>query len=377
MKKIREINLKNKKVIVRVDFNVPIESGIIEDDNRIRQSLKTINYLIENNAKIILLSHLGKVKTKEDKIVNSLKIVYERLKQLANTNVYFSNETRGLTLEEKINSLKEKEILLVENTRFEDLKGNLESGCDEELSKYWASLGDIFVLDAFGSAHRNHASTYGIGKYLPSFIGFLIEEELNVLEEVLNNKDKTVILGGAKVEDKIGVIKKLVNNTNKIIIGGRMCFTFLKALGYDVKNNFVDEEKLEEIKLILKSYKDKIILPIDFISNKKVVELGDINEECFDIGPKTIDLIKKELLNSSIVLWNGPLGKFEEEIYEKGTKSILNFLNEKNIKTIIAGGDTGNAAHKYNLDFYYISTGGGASLEYLSGTHFKTLDNMK
>lgn len=376
MKKISDLNVNGKKVIVRVDYNVPIKDGKILDDNRIRQSLKTINFLVNNNAKIILLSHLGKIKCEEDKKNNSLEKVYERLKELVDINVYFSCETRGKNLEEKVNILKEKEILLVENTRFEDLNGNLESKCDEELSKYWASLGEVFILDAFGSAHRNHASTYGIGLYLPSAIGFLMEEELKMLKEVLDNKEKTVILGGAKVEDKLGVIEGLAPKTNKIIIGGRMCFTFLKALGYETKNNFIDEEKVEEIKVLLEKYKEKIILPIDFISEIGEVNSHEIKDECFDIGPKTIDLIKKELSLSSLVLWNGPLGKFEEEKYEKGTKDILLFLNENNIKTIIAGGDTGNAAHKYNLDFYYISTGGGASLEYLSGVDFKTLDNM-
>ena len=379
MKYISEVDVKDKKVIVRVDYNVPIKDGKIEDDNRIRKSLTTINYLLENNAKIILLSHLGKVKTEEDKEKNSLRIVAEHLGKLLNKEVIFSRETRGENLSNLVNNMKDKDIILVENTRYEDVPDKLESNCDEELSKYWASLGDIFVLDAFGSAHRNHASTYGIPKNINGYAGFLIKEELNALEEIFNAKDKDIILGGAKVEDKIGVITNLIQNSNKIILGGAMCFTFLKAKGFNVGASFVDEERINYCKELLEKYPDKIILPVDIVTENSVKDIDKIENEDvgYDIGPKTIQKYKTVLEKSNLVVWNGPLGWFENEKFSAGTKEILYYLNDKNIKTIIAGGDTGNAASKYGLKFYHISTGGGATLEYLEGKEFKTLEVLK
>ena len=376
MKILEDINVDNKKVIVRVDYNVPIKNKVIEDDNRIKESVKTIEYLINHNAKIILMSHMGKVKEESDKEKYSLKIVADRLSKLLNKEVMFSKNTTGKELEEKINSMKERDVLLIENTRFEDINENKESSCDEELSKYWASLAEVFVMDAFGSCHRAHASTYGISKYLPSCIGFLVEKELSVLNEVLVNKDKDIILGGAKV-DKLEVVRNLVDKSNHILIGGVMSFTFLKMLGYNVGPNFVDEEKLEEVKELYEKYKDKIILPLDFITPTGIKEINNLNDSGYDIGPKTIEKFKEVINGSSLVVCAGPLGKFEEENYENGTKEILKYLSENNIKTIIAGGDTGNAAHKWNYNFYYISTGGGATLEYLSGKEFKSLENMK
>lgn len=377
MKTIKEVNLENKTVIVRVDYNVPIENSIIKDDNRIKESLDTIKYLLKRNCKIILMSHLGKVKIEEDKQKNSLEIVSKRLGELLGVNISFSKNTRGEELEKLIKNTNYGEILLMENTRFEDIPDNLESNCDEELSKYWASLGEIFVLDAFGSCHRNHASTYGIGKYLSSYIGFLVQKELNVLKEVMDNKDKVIILGGAKVEDKLPVIKSLINDSSKLLIGGVMAFTFLKSLGKETGPNFIDEEKLEEIKEIYLNNKNKIILPIDFNTDSGIKTIDELTEYAYDIGPETIKLFKNELENSDLVVWNGTLGKFEDEKYETGTKEILKYLNENKIKTVIAGGDTGNAVHKYNLNFYYVSTGGGATLEYLSGNEFQTLENIE
>ena len=367
---------KDKKVIVRVDYNVPIKNGIIEDNNRIVSSLKTINYLIDSGAKIILMSHLGKIKNEEDKINNSLYIVSLELSKLLGIEVKFCKYTRGNELENLVNSLKPGEVILMENTRYEDYPKTLESSCDKELSSYWASLADEYVMDAFGSIHRNHASTYGIASILGGVTGFLVDEELDYLKEVINNKDKIIILGGAKVSDKLGVIENLVNNSKKILLGGGMCFTFLKALGKNIGNSIVDEEKINYCKELLDKYKDKIILPIDVVTENGNKNIDNINDTDigFDIGNNTISLYKSLINKEDLVVWNGPMGKFEDERYEKGTKELLEYLSKNNIKTVICGGDTGSASKKYGLSFYYISTGGGASLEYLEGKKFETLE---
>lgn len=369
---------KDKKVIVRVDYNVPVKDGIIEDDNRILCSLKTINYLIESGAKIILMSHMGKIKCEEDKLNNSLKVVVDRLSSLLNKEVKFCKYTRGIELENMINSLKSSEVLLMENTRFEDYPNSLESSCDKKLSSYWASLGDTYVMDAFGSIHRNHASTYGIASILGGVTGFLVDEELNHLKDVLSNKNKIIILGGAKVSDKLGVIENLVNNSKKILLGGGMCFTFLKASGKNVGSSIVDEEKLDYCRSLLDKYSDKIILPVDICTENGVKNIDNINDDDigFDIGNKTINLYKTLISKGDLVVWNGPMGKFEDSKYEKGTKELLEYLSLNNIKTVICGGDTGSASKKYNLSFYYISTGGGASLEYLEGKKFDVLEAL-
>ncbi len=367
---------KDKKVIVRVDYNVPVKNGIIEDNNRIVSSLKTINYLIDSGAKIILMSHLGKIKNEEDKINNSLYIVSLELSKLLGIEVKFCKYTRGNELENVVNSLKPGEVILMENTRYEDYPKTLESSCDKELSSYWASLADEYVMDAFGSIHRNHASTYGIASILGGTTGFLVDEELDYLKEVINNKDKIIILGGAKVNDKLGVIENLVNNSKKILLGGGMCFTFLKALGKNIGDSIVDEEKINYCKELLDKYKDKIILPIDIVTENGNKNIDNINDTDigFDIGNNTISLYKSLINKEDLVVWNGPMGKFEDERYEKGTKELLEYLSKNNIKTVICGGDTGSASKKYGLSFYYISTGGGASLEYLEGKKFETLE---
>ena len=243
-KTIKDYEYDGKKVIIRCDLNVPIKDGIITDDTRIKSSLESINYLIDHNAKIIILSHLGKVKNKEDKKKNTLYPIYLKLKELLNTNVYFSNETRGKEVEEKVNSLENKDVLLIENTRFEDYPNNLESSCDEELSKYWSSLGDIFINDAYGTCHRSHASNVGISKYLPSGLGFLVMNEANHLDEIMNEQTHpfTVVMGGKKISDKTLVIDNLINKCDYILIGGGMCFTFLKALGYNVGLSIIDND---------------------------------------------------------------------------------------------------------------------------------------
>lgn len=375
MKTIEQINIDNKKVILRVDYNVPIKDGKVIDNNRIKQSLDTIKYLKDHNAKIILLSHLGKVKTEEDKEKNTLLPVKTELEHLLNETIEFSTELKGSALEEKINKLKPKEIILLENTRHMDYPNKLESNCDKELSSYWASLGEIYILDAFGSAHRAHASTYGISEYLPHAIGFLIEKEIKELNNI-KDKEKTIILGGAKVSDKIGVIKNLLPTSNKILIGGAMCGTFLKSQNINVGKTFVEEEKIEEVKLLKTN---KIILPIDVITENGTKEIEKITDEesILDVGPKTIEKFKQNLTGETLVLMNGTLGLYENPKYENGTKEIFKYLETNKIDTIVCGGDTGNATKKYNFAPYYLSTGGGASLEYLEGKELPSLKIME
>ena len=385
-KSIRDFDLNNKRVIIRVDFNVPIKDNKILDDNRIVMSLKTIKYALDNSAKVILMSHLGRVKEESDKNSKSLKIVSERLSELLNQKVIFINNTRGSELEKSIKDLKKGEVLLIENTRFEDLCGKKESGNDLELGKYWASLGDIFINDAFGTSHRSHASNVGIASNLESGIGFLIEEELEKLSLVTNNPKKpfAVILGGAKVSDKIGVIKNLVNKCDYIIIGGGMAYTFLKAQGYNIGNSLLDSDSLDFCKDMLEKYGYKIVLPVDSIVSKefdKDVMLKDNdnfdNDDIgLDIGDKSIELFKEKLSECKTVVWNGPLGYSEIEKYSKGTKEILKYLSEKEMTVVIGGGDTASAAINFGYKevFTHISTGGGASLELLEGKVLPGID---
>lgn len=377
MESIKGINVEGKRVIVRVDYNVPIKDGKITDDTRIIASLKTINYLLENNAKIILLSHLGRIKSSEDKDNNSLEIVAKHLSTLVSCGIYFVPFTRGEIVKKTIENMNNGEIVLLENTRFEDYPKTLESSCDEALSRYWASLGDIFVLDAFGSAHRCHASTYGISKFLPSYSGFLVDNEVSMLDKAIHQK-KTLILGGAKVEDKIGVIDNLINTSDYILLGGAMCFTFLKASGINVGESIVSNDKLMYAKNLLDSHKDKIILPIDIVTNNGIKDVINMSNSDigYDIGPKTVEKYNELLSNSELILWNGPLGMFEDEKYENGTKGVMEYIYKQSIPTILAGGDIISASHKFKYNFTYLSTGGGATLEYLEGKRFKTLERL-
>lgn len=377
MKLITETDVKGKKVLVRVDYNVPIKDGVILDDTRIKASLKTINYLTNSGAKVILMSHLGRVKSEDDKKTNSLKVVADHLCTLVKTPVYFINETRGKVLEASINNMLNGEILLMENTRFEDFPKTLESSCDENLSKYWASLADIFVFDAFGTAHRCHASTYGVSKYIPSFSGVLVSEEVSMLDKAIK-EEKTLILGGAKVEDKIGVINNLINSSNSILIGGAMCFTFLKANGINVGKSIVSEENIEYAKNVMNKYGNKIVLPIDVVTQNGIKDINNLSNDDigYDIGPKTIKLFESKLSGSPLVLWNGPLGMYEEKEYANGTKNIMKYLEENDIKTILAGGDIIAASTLFDAHLYYVSTGGGSTLEYLEGKPFKTLERL-
>lgn len=380
-KTLRDYEYDGKKVLLRCDLNVAISNGVITDDMRIRESLLTIKYLIDKEAKVIIFSHLGKVKTEEDKVTNSLYPVYRRLCELLDTKVYFSSVTHGFELERKIEELKKGEVLLVENTRYEDLDNKKESNCDDDLSKYWASLGDIFINDAYGTCHRKHASNVGIGKILPNGIGFLIEKEVERLDEIINKDTHpfVVIMGGKKISDKTLMIKNLIDKCDKILIGGGMCFTFLKALGINVGNSIVDDNNIDFCKDILSKYGNKIVLPIDIVTNSGIVKdvnyLSD-NDMGYDIGSKTIELFKNELFGCMRVIVNGPMGVFEEKEFSNGTNEIYKYLVDNKIKTLIGGGDTAASVNLlgYSDSFYHVSTGGGATLEYLSGNVLPGLD---
>ena len=386
MKTIRDFELNDKKVIIRVDFNVPIENGIITDDNRLKMSLETINYALDRNAKVILMSHLGRIKSEEDKQKNDMKIVLTRLEELLNKKVIFSSVTRGSELEEKVSDLKTGEVLLIQNTRYEDLNDKLESSNDEELGKYWASLGDIFINDAFGTCHRSHSSNVGIASNLPSGIGFLVEKELKALDISKAEKPITIILGGSKVHDKIQLIENLVNVADYILIGGGMAYTFLKASDIDVGSSLLDEESIDFCKKMLEEYPDKIILPIDSVNAKEIKE-NVPSRECFineikqdemglDIGYNTTKLFRTYLEKSKTIIWNGPVGVFEVEPFDQGTKRICEILKNVSAKKIVGGGDTASAVINlgYKDVFDHISTGGGASLELLEGKKLPGVD---
>lgn len=379
MKTIRDFDLKNKRVIIRVDFNVPIKDNKITDDNRIKMSLETIKYALEKEAKIILMSHLGRVKTEEDKAKNNLQVVVSRLEELLDKNIIFSSVTRGKELEDKVLNLQSGDILLIQNTRYEDLNGKLESNNDQELGNYWSKLGDIFINDAFGTSHRSHASNVGIAKNLPSGIGFLVEKELKALDIKNVARPFTIILGGSKVSDKIALIENLVNVADYILIGGGMAYTFLKASNINIGSSLLDEDSIPFCKEILEKYKDKIILPIDSVNAKEIKENVEYRE-CFineikddeiglDIGYNTTKLFKTYLDKSKTIIWNGPLGMFELEPFDNGTKRICEILKNIDAKKIVGGGDTASAVINlgYQDIFNHISTGGGASLELLEG----------
>lgn len=380
MESIRDVDVRGKKVIVRVDFNVPRDkkTGEITDDTRIVASLDTINYLVKNGAKVILLSHLGKVKSNEDKEKNSLGVVAERLRTLIDVPVYFTGDTRGHAVEAIVNNVLDGEIVLLENTRYEDFPKKLESSCDEALSKYWASFGDIFVLEAFGSAHRCHASTYGISKYLPSYAGFLVEKETKILNEVLQSS-RTLIMGGSKIDEKIAVIENLIPTSDSLLVGGGMCFTFLKAMGYNIGKSLLSEEQIDYCKGLLERYGNKIVLPVDVVTQNGVKSVNELNDDDigYDIGPKTVKLFQEVLSNSNMVLWNGPLGMYEEEAYANGTKDVLEFLEQQDFKTILGGGNIVDAATQFGVNVHHKCTGGGSTLEYLGGARFKTLSRLK
>lgn len=385
---VSDLDVKDKKVLIRVDFNVPIKDGVIGNDNRIVAALPTIKYVIENGGKAILFSHLGRVKTEDDKKKLSLRPVAERLADLLGKPVTFVPVTRGAQLEEAIAELNDGDVLLVENTRFEDLDGKKESGNDPELGKYWASLGDVFVNDAFGTAHRSHASNVGIASNMTqAAAGFLLEKEIKFLGEAVDDPKRpfVAILGGAKVSDKIGVINHLLGKADKVIVGGGMTYTFYAAKGIKIGNSLVEEDKIELAKELIEKAGDKLVLPIDNVVAEKfdndvpnkVVE-GDIPDGymALDVGPKSVALFEDVLKDAKTVVWNGPMGVFEMSNYAKGTLEVGKFLGElSDATTIVGGGDSTAAVQQLGVadKLTHISTGGGASLEYLEG---KTLPGI-
>ncbi len=382
-KTVKDVELKGRKVLVRVDFNVPMdkETGEITDDNRIVQALPTIRYIIDQGGKAILFSHLGKIKKKEDKEKNSLSPVAMRLSHLLEKDVRFVSVTRGPVLEKAIDELKDGGVLLFENTRFEDLDGKKESKNDPELGKYWASLGDIFVNDAFGTAHRNHASNVGIASNIECVSGFLMEKEIKFIGGAVDNPTHPyiAILGGAKVSDKIAVIENLLKKADKVLVGGGMMFTFLKAKGLNIGKSLCEDDRIEFAKSLLETAGDKLVLPIDAVVAKsfsndaefRQTSVDDIkaDEMGLDIGPKTVELFSNALQGAKTVVWNGPMGVFEMENFAKGTIGVCEAIANLDATTIIGGGDSAAAAIQlgYADRFTHISTGGGASLTYLEG----------
>ena len=385
-KTLKDLDVKGKKVLVRVDFNVPIKDGVITNDNRITAALPTLKYILENGGKVIAFSHLGKVKEEADKASKTLAPVAKRLEELLGKPVKFVPETRGAALEKAVAELKDGEILMFENTRFEDLDGKKESKNDPELGKYWASLGDVFVNDAFGTAHRAHASNVGIASNIKeSAVGFLVEKEIKFIGGAVDNPERPLvaILGGAKVSDKIGVIENLLDKADKVIIGGGMMFTFLKAEGKNTGSSLLEADKVELAASLIKKAKEKnveLLLPIDTVVAKefkndtefKTVSVDDIEDGWMglDIGEASIKLFSDALVGAKTVVWNGPMGVFEMENFAKGTIGVCKAIAElSEAKTIIGGGDSAAAAIQLGFadKFSHISTGGGASLEYLEG----------
>ncbi len=394
-KNIKDVELRGKKVLMRVDFNVPMKNGVITDANRIVQALPTIKYALEQGAKLIVFSHLGRVKEEADLVKNDLAPVAKKLEEMLGQKVVFINATRGAELETGINALQEGEILMFQNTRYEDLEGKKESKNNPELGAYWASLGDVFVNDAFGTAHRDAASNTGIAANVKgeSVSGFLLEKEINFIGGAVDNPVHpfVAILGGAKVSDKISVIENLLNKADKIMICGAMAYTFYKALGYEVGKSKCENDFVDYAKGLLEKANGKIVLPVDVVvanpsdeevaldffgaiakAETKVVSVTEIPADWqgLDCGPETINVFKKELAGAKTVVWNGPAGVFEVEKFAVGTKSICEALaNLEGATTIIGGGDSAAAAISmgYEAKFSHISTGGGASLEYLEG----------
>ena len=387
-KNVTDFKIKNQRVIIRCDLNVPIKDGVIEDDTRIKKSIETIEYLVNGNAKVIILSHLGRIKEESDKNLYSLKPVCERLSKLMNRDIKFIPNTRGPEVENAVNSMQPGDIIMLENTRFEDLNEKSESSNNVELAKYWASLGDIFINDAFGTIHRAHASNVGIASLLPSGLGFLVKEEVERIGKALDNPNRplTVILGGAKVSDKIGVIENAVKIADYVLIGGGMPYTFFKALGYKVGLSLVDDSSIEFCKNIYSKYKNKIYLPEDIVvatsmsesANTRNTTYNDIrdNEMGIDLGVNAISRYKTFIMNSNTIIWNGPVGAFEIAKFSKGTRKVVEILNSSSANIVIGGGDTISVLNKYDFSNKkaFVSTGGGASLEMLEG---KELPGLK
>ncbi len=373
MEFIENINVDSKRVILRLDLNVTIKDGVILDATKVRKCIPTIKYLLNHNANILIMSHLGKVKTEEDKITNSLSQVAPLLSKLLGVDVVFISETRS---EELLNATKQNRVTLMENTRFEDVPNKLESNCDLELAKYWSKAGEIFINDAFGTTHRKHASNYGISKYLPSAYGFLINEELSGLEPVIRNirKPFVVIMGGAKVDDKIALIESLLKECDYLLVGGGIANTFLKSLGYNIGLSLYSEDYVEKVAEIIKKNKDKIWMPIDVVvkeaGNTKTTNIEEMKTDAsiYDIGSKTIDIYKSIMAKSNTVFVNGTMGLYEDENYRMGTEKLYKAMRDIDAIIIAGGGDAVASINKlgYENSFDFLSTGGGATLEYIA-----------
>ena len=382
---VKDVELKGKKVLVRVDFNVPVKDGVITNDNRITAALPTIKYILEQGGRAVLFSHLGRVKEEADKEGKSLAPVAADLAAKLGQEVKFiPGVTRGAELEAAVNALEDGQVLLVENTRFEDVDGKKESKNDPELGKYWASLGDgIFVNDAFGTAHRAHASNVGISANVEKAVaGFLLENEIAYIQEAVETPERpfVAILGGSKVSDKIGVIENLLEKADKVLIGGGMTYTFYKAQGIEIGNSLVEEDKLDVAKALLEKANGKLILPVDSKEANAFADYTEVKDTegeavdpgflGLDIGPKSIAEFDKALTGAKTVVWNGPMGVFENPDFQAGTIGVMDaIVKQPGVKSIIGGGDSAAAA--INLGradkFSWISTGGGASMELLEG----------
>ena len=382
---VKDVDLKGKKVLVRVDFNVPVKDGVITNDNRITAALPTIKYILEQGGRAILFSHLGRVKEEADKEGKSLAPVAADLAAKLGQDVKFiPGVTRGAELEAAVNALEDGQVLLVENTRFEDVDGKKESKNDPELGKYWASLGDgIFVNDAFGTAHRAHASNVGISANVDKAVaGFLLENEIAYIKEAVETPERpfVAILGGSKVSDKIGVIENLLAKADKVLIGGGMTYTFYKAQGIEIGNSLVEEDKLDVAKALLEKSNGKLILPVDSKEANAFADYTEVKDTegeavdpgflGLDIGPKSIAEFDKALTGAKTVVWNGPMGVFENPDFQAGTIGVMDaIVKQPGVKSIIGGGDSAAAA--INLGradkFSWISPGGGASMELLEG----------
>ena len=382
---VKDVDLKGKKVLVRVDFNVPVKDGVITNDNRITAALPTIKYILEQGGRAILFSHLGRVKEEADKEGKSLAPVAADLAAKLGQDVKFiPGVTRGAELEAAVNALEDGQVLLVENTRFEDVDGKKESKNDPELGKYWASLGDgIFVNDAFGTAHRAHASNVGISANVDKAVaGFLLENEIAYIKEAVETPERpfVAILGGSKVSDKIGVIENLLAKADKVLIGGGMTYTFYKAQGIEIGNSLVEEDKLDVAKALLEKSNGKLILPVDSKEANAFADYTEVKDTegeavdpgflGLDIGPKSIAEFDKALTGAKTVVWNGPMGVFENPDFQAGTIGVMDaIVKQPGVKSIIGGVDSAAAA--INLGradkFSWISTGGGASMELLEG----------
>lgn len=392
MKSIKDIDINNKTVILRCDFNVPLKDGQVDDDSKIVKSLKTINYIIDQNAKVVLLSHLGRVKSDEDKASKTLYPVAKYLERLINRNVTFINSTRKDGLKEEINSMPSGSVIMLENTRFEDYPTKLESANDLDLAKYWASLGDVFCLDAFGSAHRAHSSTAGISNYLPSCIGFLIEEELSNLSYINNNPERpfTIIMGGAKIDDKLALIESLMPKCDYFLAAGGIANSFLRALRINVGSSLATEsgEVIEKLRKIMYENKNIILLPLDgvvgstydenYIATKLITEIG-INDVIYDISQKTLDKYKLAIDKSKTIFVNGTCGLYENPKYKNGTETCFKYLADSPANVYVGGGDSVAAAKKLGFEnkFKYLSSGGGATLEYLADGKLAALEYIK